>query len=347
MYTRIQTYFNENKWIMGEQAMWLSKNSKIFLGILVAGSILFGGCGILPKEEQTLAPPLVKPQKQEYQVFEVKKKDITKQVKGNGSLASINESNLFTKDNGRRIKSVNVQFGQTVKKGDVLIELDSDNLENDVKIEKYNLQRAQINYERAVQGTDEYAKKLAAIEVNVETTKLEAVQKQLAASRLTAPVDGQVTFVETIKPGDSVEAYKPLVTVADPAKLQVVYQTSDANSVQTGMRVNLNLKGQNYEGVVAQIPTSGKLKGSIIVNFKDTPKDATLGDGVELAITLETKKNTIVIPKTAVKNFMGNNMVEVLDGSKKISIDVEKGIETSTEVEILSGLTEGQKVILN
>lgn len=333
--------------MMGEHTMWLSKNSKIFLSIIVAGSVLFGGCGILPKEEQTLAPPLVKPQKQEYQVFEVKKKDITRQVKGNGTLASMNESNLFTKDNGRRIKSVNVQFGQTVKKGDVLIELDSDNLENDIKIEQYNLQKAQINYDRAAQGTDEYQKKLAAIDVNVETTRLEAMQKQLSASRLTAPVSGQVTFVETLKAGDVVDAYKPLVTVADPSKLQVVYQSSDAGSVQPGMKVDLNLKGQKYEGAVAQIPTSGKLKGSIIVNFKDTPKNAALGDDVELNVTLETKKDTIVIPKSAVKNIMGNNMVEVLDGSKKVSINVEKGIETSTEVEILSGLTEGQKVILN
>jgi multidrug efflux pump subunit AcrA (membrane-fusion protein) len=144
--------------MMGEHTMWLSKNSKIFLSIIVAGSVLFGGCGILPKEEQTLAPPLVKPQKQEYQVFEVKKKDITRQVKGNGTLASMNESNLFTKDNGRRIKSVNVQFGQTVKKGDVLATIDTKTLEDEIaqstQSVSSNEQKAQLSLSDAKQKYD-------------------------------------------------------------------------------------------------------------------------------------------------------------------------------------------------
>lgn len=326
--------------------MWFNKNSRKTIGIILAGGMLLSGCGILPKEEQTLAPPLVKPQKQEYEVYEVKKKDITKMVKGNGTLVSMSENNMFTKENGRRIKSINVKYGQTVKKGDVLIELDSDNMENNVKLQQFSLQRAQINQERAEQGNDEYAKRLAAIDVQTEKIKLDAMQKQLSASRLTSPIDGTVVFVETLKEGDTIEAYKALVTVADPAKLQVVYQSSDASKVKSGMKAELTVAGEKCEGVVAQIPTTGKYKDSIIVNFSNSPKSAALGGSAELSIILETKKDTLVVPKAAVKSFMGSNTVEVLDGNKKISLDVEKGIETYSEVEILSGLKEGQKVII-
>jgi membrane fusion protein, macrolide-specific efflux system len=317
------------------------------LSILILGCFTFSGCGMLPKEEQTLAPPLVKPKKQQYELYEIKKKDITKEIKGNGSLISMNETNVFTKENNRRIKEVKVQYGQTVKKGEVLIVLDSDNMENDVKIQQYNLQKAQINYARAAEGNDEYNKQLANIDVQMEKAKLENLQKLLAYSKLTAPTDGKVVFLESVKQGDTIEPFKVLATVADPNNLQVMYQSSDSDKVQSGMKANLSLNGKKYDGVVAQVPTIGKYKGSIIINFKNSFKDAELGDAIELSITLETKKDTIVIPKEAVKSFMGNNTVEVLDGDKKISTSVEKGIETSTEIEILTGLKEGQKVILN
>lgn len=318
-----------------------------FLSVLILGSFIFSGCNMLPKEDQALAPPLVKPKKQQYDLYEIKKKDITKEIKGNGSLISMNEVNVFTKENNRRIKEVKVQFGQSVKKGDVLIELDSDNMENDVKMQQFNVQKAQINYERAAEGTDEYNKQLASIDVQMEKIKLDNLQKALASSKLTAPTDGKVVFLESVKQGDAIEPFKVLATVADPNNLQVAYQSSDSDKVQSGMKANLSLNGKKYDGVVAQIPSIGKYKGSIIINFKNSFKDAALGDSIELSITLETKNDTIVIPKEAVKSFMGNNTVEVLDGDKKISTSVEKGIETSTEVEILAGLREGQKVILN
>jgi RND family efflux transporter MFP subunit len=326
--------------------MCLFKNSKKILALMIAGGTILSGCGILPKEEQTLAPPLVKPEKQQYETYEVNKKDITRAVKGNGTLISMSENDVFTKENGRRVKSVKVQFGQTVKKGEVLIELDAENMENNIQIQQYSLKRAQINYERAEQGSDVYAKQLAEIDVKVEKTKLENMQKQLNASRLSAPADGKVIFLETLREGDMIEAYKTLVTVADTKKLQVLYQSTNLPKIQTGLQTVLSLGGNKYEGIVAQIPTTGKYKDSIIINFENMPTDVSLGDAIEVAVTLETKKDTLVVPKNAVKNFMGNNVVEVLDGDKKASLDVEKGIENSTEVEILSGLKEGQKVIL-
>lgn len=325
----------------------MKPNKKTLISILMGGSLLLSGCGLFPKEEQTLAPPLVKPQKQEYQLGEVKKTDIAKQIKGNGTLISSNESDLFTKENGRRIKNLNVKFGQVVKKGEILIEFDSDNLADSVKIEQLNLKKAQLNYDKAQQGTDDYAKQFAAIDLQTEQVKLEGIQRQLTASRLTAPVDGTVVFVETVKEGDVAEPYKPLVTIADPKKLQVAYQSQDAAKVQTGMKVDLTVSGQKYEGMVSQLPTTGKYKDNIIVTFKTSPQNANLGDSAELAITLETKKDTLVVPKQAVKSFMGSNTVEVLDGNKKISVDVEVGIQNYSDTEILSGLKEGQKVIIN
>ncbi|ERI92618.1 efflux transporter, RND family, MFP subunit [Clostridiales bacterium oral taxon 876 str. F0540] len=330
--------------------MNFNKSYKKLIAIIVTGSLALTGCGILPTEEQTLAPPLVKPQKQEYELYDVVKKDITKAVIGNGTVISSNENNVFAKENGKRLKGIKIKFGQMVKKGDVLLEFDTNDLESNIKLQELSLKKAQINNDRASVGTDEYAKQLAAIDVQVEKTKLDVMKSQLQASKLTASIDGKVDFIESLKEGDVVEPYKTLVTISDPNKLQVNYKPSDTSNIsklQTGMKVSLSLNGKSYEGVVSQLPTSGRYKDSAVIDFKEAVKGVNLGDSMELNIILETKKNTIVIPKQGLKNFMGNNTVEVLDGNKKVSIDVEKGIESATEVEILSGLKEGQKVILN
>jgi hypothetical protein len=44
---------------------------------------------------------------------------------------------------------------------------------------------------------------------------------------------------------------------------------------------------------------------------------------------------------------MGRDYVQVLEGESRKELDVEKGIVSSTEVEIRKGIKEGQKVILN
>lgn len=313
----------------------------------MAGTLLLSGCSALPKEEQTLAPPLVKPQKAQYELYEVTRKDITKMINGNGSLISIKENNLFTKENGKRIKKINVKYGQAVKKGESLIEFDSEDVENDIKLQKIEVEKSEIRYERSSQGSDEYDKKLSLLDVKSAKARLEALQQKLESSKLIAEVSGMATFVETLKEGDVAEAYKTLVTISDPKALQVLYQTQDIGNVKNGMKAELTFKGKKYEGVVAQIPTSGVYKDSIIVDFKSSFNEGNFGDTIELAITLETKKNTLVVPKAAVKSFMGSNIVEILDDNKKVSLDVDKGIESNNEVEILSGLKEGQKAIIN
>ena len=325
------------------------RSKKGFMAVFITAMsaiVFFSGCGMLPKEEEVLAPPLTQPKKQEYQVYDVKRTDIVKSVNGNGNFISTNESDIFAKENGKRVKKVNVKYGQAVKKGDVLIELDSGNLENDVKLERLNLQKVQINYDKAFQTGDDYAKKLADIDLQMEKLKLQQMESQLDGAKLTASESGKVIFVDSVKEGDTLEAYKPVVTIADPGSLQVLYQPSAAAGTKVGQKVQLKYNGKNFDGIVSQMPDSGKYKNFILIAPSGKIEGAQIDESVEISIIIETKKDALIVPKAVVKSFSGTKTVEVLEGDKKISTDVETGIETSTDIEILSGLTEGQKVIL-
>jgi hypothetical protein len=55
----------------------------------------------------------------------------------------------------------------------------------------------------------------------------------------------------------------------------------------------------------------------------------------------------IVLPRSAIRSYMGRNYVQIVEGERRKEVDIEVGLTTPTEVEIVKGLEEGQKVVLN
>ncbi|MNI55640.1 Multidrug resistance protein MdtA [compost metagenome] len=79
----------------------------------------------------------------------------------------------------------------------------------------------------------------------------------------------------------------------------------------------------------------------------ELPPDADIGTLIDVRIITEQRDDVIKIPKGGLRSFGGRNFVRVLEEDSKIrEIDVEPGIKSSTEVEIVKGLEEGQVVIL-
>ena len=67
----------------------------------------------------------------------------------------------------------------------------------------------------------------------------------------------------------------------------------------------------------------------------------------DLAIKAESREDVIVVPEDAVYKKEGKDMVRVLKGDELKEKEVEVGLEgTNDFIEIISGLLEGEKVIL-
>ena len=329
----------------------LTKNVLCLLTcVLVIGFI--SGCGILPEEEEVLAPPLVKPKKEEYELYKAQRKDITKYVKGNGSLVAVQEKPLFFKESGRRLKSIDVKLGQEVKKGQVLGRLDTGDLETQIKLQEYELRKRQIAINQLKEANaDKYSMENARIDYSMTKLQLGALKKQRNSSLLISPVKGVVTYIENVKEGDVIEPFKTMVIVSDPRQVHVYYQSNNTNLVKTGMKAQVTYNGKKYEGKVVMSPdtvpadANETMKNAILIDVKGL-ENANMGDMIEIEIPIESKKDTIVISKRGLRRYMGAASVQVMEGNSKRELDVEVGIETPTEVEIVDGLKEGQMVIL-
>ena len=315
----------------------------------------FSGCGILPKEEETLAPPLVAPQKAAYTTYKVAKGVIEDSYAATGSMVSSDESSLYFTDGSKRIKHITVKVGDTVKKGQVLVETEAGDIDLQVKIEQYTVQMKQVDYNSAAALSDANNTEKARLTLLIEQTKLQQLLNQQQASRLVSPINGQVTFVESVQDGATFDAFKTLVTVANPNSLLVNCVYKADQGVKVGMKAKLKIGTNNLVGSVISIPqattttttnTSLPPKG-ISIRVDNLPSGTKISDPVSVSIALQSKSDVLVVPINGVQSYNSVYSVQTWDGTIKKEVNIQIGIKTATQVEIVSGVAEGQQIILN
>jgi macrolide-specific efflux system membrane fusion protein len=109
---------------------------------------------------------------------------------------------------------------------------------------------------------------------------------------------------------------------------------------------NNNNNGGFYPGDNGQPKPRDSIDNYLVVQLDEMPEAVTRGTQLSVAVITERKENAIVIPLAALRSITGRNYVQVVDdkGNKR-EVDVEIGQKTSTQVEIIKGLTPGQKVV--
>jgi multidrug efflux pump subunit AcrA (membrane-fusion protein) len=65
-----------------------------------------------------------------------------------------------------------------------------------------------------------------------------------------------------------------------------------------------------------------------------------------VTIYLEIKKNVLTIPTSAIKRDKGERFVTVIDGDKQVQRKVKIGWNSNGTTEIVSGLNEGEKIVI-
>jgi macrolide-specific efflux system membrane fusion protein len=337
--------------------------------LLLCLVMILSACSLLPKEEPILAPPLVEPAQMQFSTAEVIRGDISRSVAAVGNFYPLKITNVFSEQNGR-MKEIYVKHRDVVKKGDLLVQLDVGNLMEQIEDHEFALRRAEIELIRAKQNKgDEFSIELAEMNYDQERIRHNRLLERLEAARIYAPIDGMITYVTERKEGNVINQYESLVQIASVDELLLMHPTimstgergsasRQINDVRLGMKAEIRLgnAGETLTGRVAQAPSSAPLdmpqesrdffKDTIIIKADDLPESVQIGDLVDFTIVLEKKEDALLIPRGALRTFLGRDYVQVLDGANLKEVDVETGIVTSTQVEIRKGLQEGDLVIM-
>ncbi|MBO9605416.1 MAG: efflux RND transporter periplasmic adaptor subunit [Paenibacillaceae bacterium] len=330
--------------------------------LLLAASITLAGCSLLPAGK-TAAPELVAPVKLTPELLTVNRGSIARELNAFGIVVPLTVTYVpFTIDG--KIDSVNVRAGVAVNKGDALYKLQRGTLDMDLKQQRLALANAQLALQQLDGSPDDETARLAHMSVEIEQLKLDRLLKREQSLPLTAPVSGIVTFADDLKQGDAVVPYRDILAIADPAAMQVkitvgVSDMSLIANIDVGMPADVTIGGTTYKAKVAQTPSTAPSSidererdinsRTLLIRFDSMPanKEVSFGVGAAVRIVSEQKDNVVKLPRVAVRSSQGRSFVQVMDGGVRKEVDVERGMQTATEVEITNGLKEGQQVIVN
>ncbi|MCS7459325.1 efflux RND transporter periplasmic adaptor subunit [Paenibacillus doosanensis] len=356
-----------------------SKTKPLLVACMAAALAVSSGCSLLPKEAEEETLPVVTPPKlSKKPEYAVKTETLETKVRGSGRLMGTKEEDLyFTDEESRRIKAINVKTGDHVEQGQVIAELDVTELESQLKQKRLQTRRDELTMIETLRKADEMSAEdieKAKIDFELKREDLSKLENTIANAKLTAPYAGTIVSLYLQK-GDTAKAYDAVATIADLNQLTVVASLSadDLKKVAIGMEavVDINSAGQ-HKGKVLQLPNpktddnnnngnngyyggqngSGQQKqpdsidNYLVVQLDPFPEGLNRGTPLSVSIITQRKENAVVIPLSTLRSYSGRNYVQVVDdqGNKK-EVDVEIGQQTSTEVEILKGLTPGQKVV--
>jgi RND family efflux transporter MFP subunit len=333
------------------------KTNKIIRVSILLISFLFvaASCSFSNKSKSVQAPDLIKTQKPKYSLYEVKKRPLAKSMTVYGTVSSAREQELYFKVKQGRLKAMYCMLGDQVKKGQVLAEMESDDLDIQIERQELKVKKAQLAYEELIElCAGKYDTDIAALELELEKTELNYLKEQLDNRKLVATMDGKITSIISYKTGEMIPGYSTVYIISDPNYLHIQCVGRTAADLSVGMKADIDYKGKKYSGIITSQPIAELIPYSMdmmkyytYAQFDKQPPELKLGENVAIYVDLVKKDSTFAVPRKAIHTFDGQKYVMVMDGEEIVERYVETGIETELEVEIVSGLKEGDKVITN
>lgn len=200
---------------------------------------------------------------------------------------------------------------------------------------------------------------IAQKEADLAKLQLETLQTQLDEAQLRAPFDGIITEVDA-QDGDAIQSYTPVLTVSNPAKLEIAVelQPTDLTQVQVGQlaRIVLSTYPKDIlQSKVIRLPViqqnnqpqlPATLRTVRLSLPAPLPGPVNLGDLANVTIDVQRKDNVLLLPTAAIRTFGGRRFVRLVGPEgRHQEVDIQVGISDDTNTEITKGLKEGDKVI--
>ena len=290
------------------------------------------------------------------EVIQIRTRPLSHTTKRTGSLTALGRVKVFNQEEGR-IDLLRVFEGDTVAKGEVLVQLDDKLLKTELEKAIAGRQQAQSDLERAVVLVGQ---KIAPNERLVEAkTKLRIAraeeslfQTRVGYTKIHAPFDAVVTqrFVD---PGDVAPRHTHLLTLIDADSLFTKVAVSELLlphlKVGHSAEVRIDALGDvTFPGKIVRIhPTVDPRTRQGVVEVKLTQVPPAAAAGQLCRVTLQTPAVARrVVPFAALLRDRESTQVFALEKGQAIKRQVRTGLRFGDEVEVLEGVVDGDLVVI-
>ena len=281
-----------------------------------------------------------------------------------GTFDAFNQTTIFPRSNGY-VKSWKVDIGDNVKAGQLLAEIEEPEVDQQLaqaraqqEIAKVTADRWRDLLDRKVVSKQEYDQNEKAYEAaNANLQQLEKIQ---GFQQVVAPFTGKITArnidVGTLVTAGTGNSGTPLFNMvqSDPLRVYVFVPQTNAASMREGLKAKILVQerpGQDFEGTVTR--TAGALdptSRTMQVEVQVPNHDGNLYAGMygQVKFLLPDDNAPIVVPADAfVFRAQGPQVVTVTNDNRIHWQKISVGRDFGTQLEVLDGLAENTKVVIN
>jgi membrane fusion protein, multidrug efflux system len=290
-------------------------------------------------------------------VTTVKKMSADQKISLVGTLNTDQELNIASEIQGK-ITQVDFMVGQQKEKGSVLAVIDD-------KLKQLAVQSAKISYDKLkkdLERSENLYKGGTVSEQQLEEARnsfenariqLEQAEKQLSYTKIVAPISGVITQ-KLVEEGTYVNIGSSIAYIVNVSKLKVKLNVSESNVYQlkSGDKATVTTNvypGITFNGKVSFISPKGDEYHNYPVEIEisnDSKHLLRAGTFVDVLIEFDSKGEILYIPRGALLGSSKDATVYVAEnGVAKLKKIIVSG-ENDKYLEVLSGLNEGEKVVV-
>lgn len=300
---------------------------------------------------------------------------LTIQSENDGSKTEVNVNTNGASD--MVLQSLKVSVGSVVNPGDTLFVADSYSLRTNVIKAQNNLDKQNLALTSAQNSIQLMSDKISGDDLDVQLKNAQQTVDKLSSK---SPINGLVV-AKNFKNDDAVTSDKPVLTIIDSSSMKIKVAVDELNitKVKQGEKAEIvfdALTGKTYEGKVEEVALTGTSTNNVttydVVIGIINPEGINVGMNCNVNILLDSKENILTVPTESIVSKGGKKYIltpkdsnTTTSSSGKTSnevnafgnrgaaysgettqVEVTTGLETEKSVEILTGLKEGDKVLL-
>lgn len=272
-----------------------------------------------------------------------------------GTLLPNEEVELRSEVSGR-VTHIGFQEGGRVSAGQVLVRINDDDLQAQLRKAEAGLKVAQDSEGRQKQLVDVSGVSREVYEATVAQrigmqADVDNLRAQIAKTTIRAPFSG-VIGLRSISEGGYVSPTAPIAALkqTDPMKLDFTVPERHGRQMRSGTRVAFTLEGDTgryHAEVYAVEPSVDPTIRTVRVRARSANNNGHLMPGAfaKVDVKLETIADALTIPAEALIPDIQGQKVMVMKNGKAQSVRVDIGIRTENTVQLISNVQPGDTVI--
>ncbi len=271
--------------------------------------------------------------------------------------ANANEAVSVTSKTSNIVTAIHFSDGQAVKAGDVLVELDREQMTAELAATTAAFEESRSQFNRAREMLQTQAVSKAQYEQLEATMKANEARVAAARSRLSdtyirAPFSGRVGL-RRVSLGTLISPGTVVTTLDDTSSIKVDFSVPDlyVGELRAGQAVSARTTaypGRRFTGRVVSVDSRvDPITRSVTVRGVVPNGDAALKPGMFLTVDLSQDRHpAVVIPEEALVPEQARQFVYVIEGEAVAKREVSLGRREPGFVEITNGIETGERVVI-